>query len=370
MKRHLSLKRLNQTGFDHVFLALAFVVVIGVVGTFALLESRAAAWRGAVEVYSQNSGYCLTANGQAEGDAVMLDPCTSPSNTDQTWSLVDTTKSASVQEFELQSASGSGSECLDNWQASKINGTQMRLYPCKPKGAAESFVWGVQYASQGFSPHQLGVVSGAVSGRSICVDDSGGSHATNAKVDIYTCKTSSQSNQNWYQNTAPKPPSGTTTTPSPGSGGTTSTAATWSGELEMRNFDDSLCMGNQGNSSAANTTVVTSNCSTSQENEWKFYKVASNTYTIKAATSNACVSSTSGEMNSKGRTIVATAACSSSATAAQEWEWENSELMNASTKTCINDPGNSKSSNTDLVLYSCSGTPHNAQWFEEKLGTV
>jgi hypothetical protein len=138
----------------------------------------------------------------------------------------------------------------------------------------------------------------------------------------------------------------------------------------MNNFDTALCMGNEGNSSTANTSVVLSSCGSSQENNWKFYKVASNTYTIKAAASGACISSNSGEVNSKGRTIVATATCSSSATPTQEWEWENSQLMNASTKTCINDPGNSKSTNTDLILYSCSGTPHNAQWFEEKLGTA
>jgi|SRR5580692_6488330 hypothetical protein len=75
----LTFKKLNQRGFDHVFMVVAFVVIVGVVGTGYLLLSHAASsyWTGALSLSTKTSGDCLQTTGTSTGDYVVLGKCVS-----------------------------------------------------------------------------------------------------------------------------------------------------------------------------------------------------------------------------------------------------------------------------------------------------
>ena len=189
---HMRYFRLNQRGFGHVMVAVASAVGVGLVGTVVLVLTHANPWHGVLEVYSRNSGYCLTATGGSTGSTVVLDPCFKRASNNQVWTLNDIRTAAvlgasNVQEFTLQSAAGSN-ECLNNWGSSKEAGNAMRLYTCNSGDAASAWGWG----AKGYSSHQLVNLASISGGSGLCLDDWGGSNTRGTEVDAVTCKTGSQ----------------------------------------------------------------------------------------------------------------------------------------------------------------------------------
>jgi len=212
---HISRPRtLDSRGFDHVLLALAFAVIVALGGTYWLVQSHAATpiarWKGTLETFSNNSGYCLTSNAGTTSSKVVLKPCTA-SNKNQQWSIVNTKTvtvlgAASVQEFYIQNGAGTN-ECLNNPYGTKKSGAALQLYPCKSTDSASIWAWGAKLTGKGFSSHQLINIASISGSNGLCVDDAYGSKTSGTKVQAYTCKKTTQSNQNWFEDTAP---SGTT----------------------------------------------------------------------------------------------------------------------------------------------------------------
>lgn len=248
----LKLKSINELGFDHVFMAVAFVVVIGVAGVGLLISSNAEPWKGLLEVDANGSGYCLTAAGKTTGSAVELEPCSSTVNNAQIWTLNDLnvtklTSGKTVQLFNLQSSIASN-ECLDNWGQSKVKTYPAKLYPCTTGGKGVTWLWAAQLANLGLSTHQLDSLGSNTKHTELCLDDKGASHAANTPVGLYKCKTSGQANQEWFEHSAP-----TTTSPTPNPAPGTSKTAPGS--------STSTGTGSSGTSTTTATTTTTTSCS-------------------------------------------------------------------------------------------------------------
>ena len=198
-KMKMNLKKLNQSGFDHVIGAVTCFVVVGLVGTALVVQSHAytSVFKGVLEAGSASSGYCLSSAAPATGSKVILNPCKS-GVAYQTWSRNDIRSATvfgvkNVEEFTLQSSSGT-TECLNDPYGSKTNGTQAQVYTCSSSSTAGLWVWGGSLTGKGLSSRQIvNVASG------LCIDDSYGAHTANNKVQLWACKTSAQTNQSWFE---------------------------------------------------------------------------------------------------------------------------------------------------------------------------
>ncbi len=188
-----------------IILASSLLAGVAVFSTSAVANAASPAWQGRLRVYNNNSNFCLTANGVTTKSPIELDVCTGANVRNQTWSRYDLKTislygQTDVQVFDLQ-LTGTN-ECVDDWGQSK-NPIQQKLYPCTnaKSDPAEQWVWGVKFTSLGDSPHQLAnLASGNSTHHDLCLDDWRGSDAEHTPVDIYTCKTTSQSNQEWFEN--------------------------------------------------------------------------------------------------------------------------------------------------------------------------
>jgi hypothetical protein len=188
MKRFLRLKKLNQAGFDHILTAVAFIMIIGVGGTYYLLSSHANPWSGAFELGSTNSGFCMDEVGAVKSGAYLdLNKCNN--KIDQKWQLLSTTYK-SKQAYQIQNYTASANVCVDDWQDSKATGSAnlLRLYDCNSADPAQLFYW------TGTGNHQLENY-----GSSLCIDALNGSTAANTHLDLYTCKKTSLTNQEWFE---------------------------------------------------------------------------------------------------------------------------------------------------------------------------
>lgn len=216
--------KLNQSGFDHILVALAFVVLIALGGTYFLVVSHAysSRWKGSLEEGGATSGFCLSTSGGTNGSKVVLNSCAA-NVAAQTWSLNYIKKAtvmglANVQEFTLQSSSGS-TECLNNPYGSKTNGTQLQIYTCHSNDTNNLWVWGGALTGKGYGYRQLVNVA-TVSGTSgLCLDDTGSSHAANNKVEIWSCTKPAPTNQSWYESSSSTSGGGSSTGGSGASGG-------------------------------------------------------------------------------------------------------------------------------------------------------
>lgn len=372
----ISLKKLNQAGFDHLLVGMVIVVAVAVVGTYYFVSSNAAAWTGALEVYSQNSGYCLTANG-TQAAYVVLDACTGPGNKDQTWTVNDTKlisqDGVSFQQFTLKSGAGTN-ECLADLNNNSRQGVQVRLNTCgKGTAAAETWVWSVKFTSVGFSVHQMSNVETA-----LCLDDLSGSDNSNTPVDLYTCKNNqspkvSQSNQEWFENSSPKPP---TPTAAKLVGATGSTMAfDLAGITEPNGLH--YCLDNYQGSDAGNTKADVSPCNGLAPQTWVLMDPTVDSNSVPSVeitdhdnydhkNDNMCL-----EVNKNLKTSgtdVGIYTCNGSA--GQRWTPGNStpnaatipsplepfELTNPNSGMCLTDPNASKTGGTQFQIQGCNGS--------------
>lgn len=170
----------NQFGFDHIFLVIGFVVLVGVIGTAYIAINNAESAGFSLQVYRNDSGYCLD-NYNGLNNRVDLYSC--DSKTTQSWSF-----SNSSNNFEILSASG---YCL------KGSGSDAVLAKC-PNTSTSAFTWSWVNTAK---------ISGTVgrqlrnSASSKCLDDSGGSDKNNTTIDMYGCKSPGQGpdNQEWWE---------------------------------------------------------------------------------------------------------------------------------------------------------------------------
>lgn len=213
MKRLLYSHKLNQRGFNHILAIIICVVGAALIGTYMLVFTYASPWRGVLELSSADSGYCLTASGSSANSKVVLDPCSKTVDNNQIWSINNTKTSTvlgrtNVQEFTLQSSAGSN-QCLNNPYGSKTNGTAMQIYSCNNSDADNIWFWG---GATGGSAHQLTNLASISDEKGLCLDDAYGSHVASIKIQGYSCRTSNQSNQEWYEATTPSGSSVSTST--------------------------------------------------------------------------------------------------------------------------------------------------------------
>lgn len=273
------LRKLNQSGFDHMVVAVISVVVVGVVGTALVVASHAAtpaSWKGSLQTFSNNSGYCLTANGTTKSSKVVLDPCSSSQGAKQIWSLYNVGTATvlgqpNTQEFYLQNGAGSNL-CLNNPYRSKTNGTAMQLYTCNGLDAAGTWVWGSKLTSKGLSSHQLTSLASISGSAGKCLDAAYGSKTAGTKVQIWSCKTSGQSNQNWFEDATP---SGSTTGGGSTGGGTTYVDGCFNGSMPAP------CM-----SGSTSGTGASGWGSLSFDDEFSGTSVSSSKWTIENQTPN------------------------------------------------------------------------------------
>ncbi len=198
-------------------MAVIFVMVIGVAGTYYLLASHAASWSGGLEVGGTTSGYCMSATTTvATGGYLKLAPC--DNTLVQKWELVSAGTYNNQATYIIRNYTANTSECVDDWQQSKALGVSnyTRLYTCNTGDIAQRFYW------TGSSTRQLkNVVSG------LCIDALGYKITSGTALDMYTCKTSGTGNQQWFEvaNSASNPTTGGSSTTAGGGGGNTSNAS-------------------------------------------------------------------------------------------------------------------------------------------------
>jgi hypothetical protein len=151
-------KKLNQAGFDHIILGLFIAIVVGLIGTYLLVASRAASASGHIvgvggqclddpkdakvngtplQIWECNTlpnqtwtvnnggaivnanGYCLNANGTTSESLVTMHICNQ--TTLQQWTVNNTTHTI------VNKASGL---CLDDKGANPANGNTVWVYTC------------------------------------------------------------------------------------------------------------------------------------------------------------------------------------------------------------------------------------------------
>ncbi len=203
-------------------------------------HAQTSQWKGVLEVQKQgplSSSYCLTTQGGGTGSRAVLNKCSTTYNKNQVWTL-HSVRSATVftvknvSEFQLQSAAASN-ECLNDWQASKVNSTQLRLYPCKSSDLPSTWVWGVKFGGGNWSHMMANLAASGgpnSNGKAAkCLDDYQASHAANTKVDVYACKSTGQSNQMWFEASAPKAGGGGSSSGGGSSGGSSASSGSTSG---------------------------------------------------------------------------------------------------------------------------------------------
>lgn len=145
-------------------------------------------------------------------------------------------------------------------------------------------------------------------------------------------------------------------------------AQSWSGELQL-GFDRSLCLDNRGGSRASGNTIDQYNCNGGTAQKWSINEM--NGYTDRFTLEDdqgTCADDWGDKVSSSsGNVALKTYACNSS-NKAEQWEWEGSTLENVTSHGCINDPGDSKTSGTALIVYNCTGKPSNELWYEAAQG--
>lgn len=206
----LKLQRLNRFGLEQTVMAAVTFFVVGAVGIALLATSHAqtSQWKGVLEAFNDNSGYCLTATGSTTGSPVVLDPCQAKDN-GQVWTVNELSDQnvlggTNVQLVDIESGVGV-KECLNNWQGSTAIGAHIKLSTCGSTSANE-WAWGTRFTSYGFSPHQIAnVASAGTSTAGLCLEAAYGSRAPGTNVQLGICKTSSQGpvNQEWYEDSDP-----------------------------------------------------------------------------------------------------------------------------------------------------------------------
>ena len=157
------IKKLNERGFDHVFLLVTFIVVFGIIGSWLLYRSIAATTHVELHLGSY-SGYCVTGTTVAD--------CNSSAN-DQQW--------VTMQGANFQIKNNAG-QCLDDWNGSKAY-TSLRSGTCYSNDRNQQWNWS--------SSRLVNVASND------CINADGGNLRPGDQLIIYGCN--GQSNEKFYE---------------------------------------------------------------------------------------------------------------------------------------------------------------------------
>jgi len=181
---NIQLKRLNQSGFDHIVLGVVFVVLFALIGTYLLVTSRAATSYVRLHI-GTSSGVCL--------ESVSLAGCSSTS-ANEAWSLPH------VANFQIENENN---QCLDDWNGKVGNNSNdrvaLRTYTCYSGDKHQEWNW-----------HDSHLVNTATGG---CISGIGGTESSGGELIIYPCVysgTSSKitsSDQTWVESTISAPAS-------------------------------------------------------------------------------------------------------------------------------------------------------------------
>jgi hypothetical protein len=357
-------KKLNQSGFDHVFLVAVVVVVSGIGGTYYFINTHAesAPWTGGLELSSTAAGgNCMQADAETTGSYVGLAKC---SNTiTQKWLKEANGTWNGDAEFTIETDHAGSFQCLDDQGTTTTSPTHknwVQLDPCSSAGTASDFVWWG-------TDHQL---KNRASG--LCIDD----YRNNTKatqLDFYTCKSTGPSNQNWFEVANSASPTAKTGTPTPvstggsGNGGGTTTAklvksSNDTGALALANLTNSrgvhMCVDDYQGLATNNTKVDAYQCNGLTSQTWSLADptVSGSIATVEVRIhGNMCLEV--NQNKTAANTPIGIYTCSG--TAGQKWEAGTSEpfeLKNPNSGLCLTDPSSSKTNGTQFVTYKCTGT--------------
>lgn len=357
------LKKLNQTGFDHILVAVFIVVVVGIIGTYAYVKSNAASptpvasptWSGALSEGSTTSKWCLEyKNGVlANKTPVVLDKCNN--NIDQKWTLGHSGnysyKGKNYQMYVLETYAAGTHYCVDNWHQSNSNGAALYLYtPCAESDAAEQFVWAGPKTGDNhelMNPERLR-----------CIDDLSGQQKVDNEIDLYNCKQNGGGtfNQDWWEiNNSASP---TSPPPSPSPGPTPPIVVAKTGEIAA-GVGANMCLEQSG------ATVILATCLANSAGTYESWNQAKTSGAGVEVFQNAVSHDYLGTANQNAGTDVTMFANQNS----NETDWTASNALSTNTLTigvfaqvpCLDAP--SGSSKTPLVLAMCSPTASPNQTF-------
>lgn len=191
----IRLKRLNQAGFDHVMILVAFVVVFGLIGAFLLYKSFAATTQVNLKL-DADQGMCLNNSGgsSAGNHNIILYGCSNTAPND--WVLHSVSGG-----FEIQTTAYDGKTvCVDGSAGVGTNASNrkyVRGNVCSTNStgiALETWHW----SSVTGSPQELQNNSNGG-----CINDPGGSTANSTALIMFSCaKTSGNqtlTNSRWVE---------------------------------------------------------------------------------------------------------------------------------------------------------------------------
>ena len=260
--------KLNQSGFDHILVAV-FVAVFVVIGGVFFVLTHASPWSGALKIDMANTNLCMENmdNSNVAYTTVDINTCNSSSQA-QHWTIQDI--SGSTSEFQIV-ASASGA-CVDDTGngigTNASNRVHLQTWPCSSTDHAQVWHWG------GTGNHQLiSVGSGG------CINDPSNTTTPGQYLVVFSCAASAKgngANAEWLEGSnsaggATKPVVPTNPSPSaPGSSGGT--------QLSVGPKGSNYCMDASAVKSGGN--VILNECSSSKASQkWKVVSAGNFTYT-------------------------------------------------------------------------------------------
>lgn len=199
---HLPKTKLNQGGFDHVFVPIFIIVIVAVVGTAYMVMSRAASPTYYNLKLKLDTAFCIDNYGNSSGNTYAYMWSCGNYQAEQ-WTLI-----GSGNAFHIQDPKGT---CLDDWYGGvgtgPSNRTYLHVFPCN---GDHNQTWGWQ-RGQLENTYTHG-----------CINDPAGAKSNTALI-VFACDNNPSSavpaNAYWYQALAPGSSSGA------GGGGSTSVSA-------------------------------------------------------------------------------------------------------------------------------------------------
>lgn len=147
-----------------------------------------------------------------------------------------------------------------------------------------------------------------------------------------------------------------------------SRAASWTGELQL-GYDKALCMNDNNSSRSNGTTIGIYACGKFTSEQWTISKYSNGQFQLKNGMGVCADDWAYGVTTASKTAYLRTYTCQSN-NGSEFWYWNGHALENPYSHGCINDPAYSTANGKGLIIYPCSGTPSNEQWFEAALGSV
>jgi hypothetical protein len=177
--------RVDQRGFDHVLVGLAFAIIIALSGMYYLIAAHANAWKGELQSDLSTSLCIENMNiSRTAGSIVLSNSCSG--NTVQSWTVQGVGNNS---QFLIKSAAAN--TCLDDPNGaisspSAGNNTFVQTQPCRSSDHTQIWTW------SGSGYHEL---KNAYSNG--CIAISGGSITPHTRLVVYPCQNSA--NEQWHQ---------------------------------------------------------------------------------------------------------------------------------------------------------------------------